>query len=91
MCEKFTNVQKSIFSLSFLGLKPRGVSPNLQAFIYKTYCLTTFTYGLETTTLLKGTRDYLKICQNNLIRQMVGLRRYCLMSNVRKCLKIYDF
>ena len=75
----------------FLGLKPMGVSPDLQAFIYKTYCLSTFTYGLETTTLLKTTRDYLSICQNNLIRQFVGLRRYCRMSNVRKCLKIFDF
>ena len=90
-CEKFKKVQRSLFSLSFLGLKPMGVSPDLQAFIYKTYCLSTFTYGLETTTLLKTTRDYLSICQNNLIRQFVGLRRYCRMSNVRKCLKIFDF
>ncbi len=34
--EKFLNVQKSIFSLSFLGLTPRGVTPALKAFIYKT-------------------------------------------------------
>ena len=91
MCDKFKNVQKSVFSLSFLGLKPMGVSPNLQSFIYKTYCLSTFTYGLETTTLLKTTRDYLNICQNNLIRQIVGLRKYCRMSNIRKCLKVFDF
>ena len=45
--EKFKNVQKSIFTLSFLGLKPSGLSPFLQAFIYKTYCLSQFTYALE--------------------------------------------
>ena len=28
--EKFKNVQRSIFSLSFLGLKPRAISPFLQ-------------------------------------------------------------
>ena len=89
-CDKFKNVQKSVFSLSFLGLKPMGISPYLQSFIYKTYCLSTFTYGLETTTLSKTSRDYLNICQNNLIRQIVGLRKYCRMSNVRKCLKIFE-
>ena len=43
--------EKSIFSLSFVGLKPHSISPLLQSFIYKTYCLLTFTYALETTTL----------------------------------------
>ena len=48
---KFKNVQKSIFSLTFLGLKPLGVSPMLQSFLYKTYCLSQFTYAIETSTL----------------------------------------
>ena len=51
--DKFNNVQKSIFSLSFLGLKPSNISPFLQSFIYKTFCLSQFTYVLETTTLFK--------------------------------------
>ena len=42
---------KSAFSLSFLGLQPRALSPKLQSFISKTYCLSQFTYGLETTYL----------------------------------------
>ena len=88
--DKFLKVQKSIFSLSFLGLKPSGVSPFLQSFIYKTYCLSQFTYALETTTLLKGTRDYLNVSQNNLIRQILGLPRTCHMSRILKCLNIYN-
>jgi len=88
--DKFLNVQKSIFSLSFLGLKPCGISPFLQSFIYKTYCLSQFTYALETTTLLKGTRDYLNISQNNLIRQILGLPKTCHMSRILKCLNIYN-
>ena len=88
--EKFLNVQKSIFSLSFLGLKPSGISPFLQSFIYKTYCLSQFTYALETTTLLKGTRDYLNVSQNNLIRQILGLPKTCHISRVLKCLKIFS-
>ena len=71
--EKFKNVQKAIFSLDYLGLKPFGISPTLQAFIYKTYCLSQFTYALETTTLIKKTREYLNINQNNLIRMIIGL------------------
>ena len=89
--EKFLNVQKSIFSLSFLGLKPFGISPFLQSFIYKTYCLSQFTYALETTTLLKGTRDYLNISQNNLIRQIIGLPKTCHMTRLLTLLKIFNF
>ena len=59
MCDKF---KKVYFSSSLLGLKTMGVSPYLQSFIYKTFCLSNFTYGLE---------------QNNIIRQIVGLLKYC--------------
>ena len=88
---KFKKVQSSIFSLSFIGLKPYGISPHLQSFIYKTFCLSQFTYALETTFLKKATRDYLNVCQNNLIRQFVGLGKFCLVSNILKTLKIYNF
>ena len=88
---KFKKVQKSIFSLSFIGLKPFGISPLLQSFIYKTFCLSQFTYGIESITLQSSTRDYLNTSQNNLIRQIVGLRKQCHMSNVLKSLKIFNF
>ena len=80
-----------MFSLSFLGLKPSGISPFLQSFIYKTYCLSQFTYALEKTTLLKGTRDYLNISQNNLIRQIIGLPKTCHMTRLLNLLKIFNF
>ena len=66
--EKFSKVQKSVFSIPFLGLKPKSVASKLQAFIFKTYCLSQFIYALETTTLKGSTREYLNIAQNNLIR-----------------------
>ena len=91
MCEKFKKVQKLVFSLSFLGLKPLDLNPNLQAFIYKTYCFSTFVYGLETTTINKKTRDYINVLQNNLIRQMIGLNKFCHISKKRKAIQIYDF
>jgi hypothetical protein len=89
--KKFSNVSKSIFSLSFLGLTPNGVNPELQAFLYKTYCLSQFTYALETTTLKKSTIDFLNVSQNNLIRQMIGLNKYCHISKILRALKIFNF
>ena len=89
-CENFKKVQNSIFSLSFLGLKPNTIDTDLQSFIYKTYCLSKFTYGLETTTLQTKTRDFLNIAQNKCIRQIVGLKKTCHISNVLKCLNIFN-
>ena len=89
--EKFSKVQKAVYSLSYLGLKPNSISPHLQSFIYKTYCLSQFTYSLETTVLNKETRNYLNICQNNILRQILGIHRLSHMSNILKSLKIFNF
>ena len=89
--ENFKKVQKSVFSLAFMGLKPMLISPKLQSFIYKTYCLSKFTYGLETITINKTTRDYINSSQNQLLRQIIGLNKYCRMTNIRKCLQILNF
>ena len=75
--KKFGNTQKSVFSLTFLGLKPNTITPHLQSFIYKTFCLSQFTYSLETTVINTQTRNYLHICQNNLLRQIIGLNKFC--------------
>ena len=90
-CEKFRKVQKSIFSLSYLGLTPNGVSPSLKSFLYKTYCLSQFTYALETSTLNTQTRTLLNTSQNNLIRQFVGLEKFCHMHELLKSLQILNF
>ena len=60
-------------------------------FIYKTYCLSQFTYALETTVINKETRDYINICQNNIIRQILGIHKLCHMSKILKSLKIFTF
>ena len=90
-CEKFKKVRSSIFSLSFIGLKPNSISPFLQSFFYKTYCLSNFTYALETTYLQTKTLNFLNKCQNDCIRQIIGLKKYSHMSNILKCLKIFNF
>jgi hypothetical protein len=65
-----------------LGLTPNGVSPELKSFLYKTYCLSQFTYGLETATLKATTIQTLNIAQNNLIRQIIGLQKNCHMTDI---------
>ena len=89
--EKFSKVQNKVFALSFLGLKSNTIPPHLQSFIYKTYCLSQFTYGLESSVLNKTTRDYLSICQNNILRQILGIHSRCHMSKILKSLKIFSF
>ena len=87
-CNKFKKVQSSIFSLSFLGLRPHAINPCLQAFIYKTYCLSKFTYSLENMTLNSSTRNFLNLLQNKCIKQIIGLKKFYHISNILKCLKI---
>lgn len=71
-------------------MSPNFISVPLKAFLYKTYCLSQFTYAIETTTLNTSTRDFLNIKQNNIIRQILGLKKFCHMSNILKCLKIFN-
>ncbi|RNA34388.1 hypothetical protein BpHYR1_042169 [Brachionus plicatilis] len=77
--------------LSHIWGSKREISPFLQAFIYKTYCLSQFTYGLETLTLNKSTRNYLNISQNNLIRQILVLKPRCHMTSVLNALQLFNF
>ena len=42
--KSFGSVRKSFFSLNMFGMKPNGLNPFLQAFLYNTYCLSKSTY-----------------------------------------------
>ena len=57
----------------------------------KTYCLSLYTYSLETTALTKDTRNFINTAQNNLIRQIIGLSFSCHISKILNCLKIHTF
>lgn len=87
---KLKLVQKSFFSLYNFGLKPNGLNPNTQAFLYKTYCLSKATYALGCIRLSSSTIKAINIIQNNLIRFSLGLQKYTHISIINKCLKIYD-
>jgi len=90
--ENFKKVQRSFFSISFLSHKnSSNYSPFFKSFIYKTHCLSKYTYGLEALTLNVSTKDSINILQNDLIRQMFKLGPFCHMSRILKILKLYNF
>jgi len=89
--EKYKKVYNNFFNISFLGLEGNNVSYSLKSFIFKTYCLSNFTYGLGITTLKNETKDFLNKSQNNLIKIMLGIKYRCHMTNILKALKIFNF
>ena len=88
--KKFQGVSKSFYSLNSFGFKCGGVDPFLQAFIYKSFCLSRMLYGIEIMTLNKKTIQMLNINQNNIIRYFTGLSRNSHISNVTKILKLFN-
>ena len=67
----FNSVRSSFFSLSTFGLNPNGLNPFLQAYIYKTFCLSKFLYGIEIMSLNKATVTKININKNFMIKSML--------------------
>ena len=78
------------FSLNSFGFKSNGVSPFLQSFVYKSFCISRILYGFEIMTINKKTLKSLNIAQNDLIRYMTGLSRNSHISNTLKILKLFN-
>jgi hypothetical protein len=47
--KKFCTVEKSFYSLNEFGMKPKGINPTANAFVYKNYCLSKITHALGLT------------------------------------------
>ena len=86
--DKFSSGSNSFYSLNSFGFKPGGVSPFLQSFIYKSFCISRLLYGFEILPVNKKTRNSMNLSQNNLIRYMTGLSKNSHISNTRKILRI---
>jgi hypothetical protein len=87
--EKFKSVRNSFFSLNSCGLKPYGINPILQAFIYKTFCLSRLVYGLEFMHINQTTLNTLDSYQNILIKYMLGISKYSHVTDVFRVLKLF--
>ena len=88
---KFNSVRKSFFSLHDFGLRPEGLNPFLQGFIYKTFCLSRLLYSIENMCVSLKTLKTVNTMQNNLIRYALRLRRNVHMSFLVKSLKLENF
>ena len=88
--EKFQKVKNSFYSLNAFGFKSNGVSPFLQSFIYKSFCISRILYGFEIMNINKKTLTTLNIEQNDLIRYMTGLSRHSHISSTLKILKLFN-
>jgi hypothetical protein len=91
LVDKFSKVRKSFFSLNSFGIKPGGLNPFLQAFIYNTYCLSKITYGLEIMSINKKTINTMNVMQNKLIRYLLQLSSFNHLSSIHQALKILNF
>ena len=87
----FSKVRKSFFSLNKLGMKPCGLNPFLQAFIYNAFCLSKFTYAIEIMNVSIKTLNCLNVMQNNLLRYLLQLGKHNHLSSIQQALKIFSF
>jgi hypothetical protein len=85
---KFKKVQKSMFTLYSMGLKPKLVSPQTMAFVYKQYCQPTLRYFLENIKTTCKKLDELDVRQNTLIKNSIGLNKFARTTPLLQCLKV---
>ena len=88
--ERFKTVTKSFFTLNSFGLKPGGLNPFMQSFIYKTFCLSKFLYGLEIMSLNITTLNKINLSQNTIVRYIAGLYKSSHISPVMRVLNLFN-
>jgi hypothetical protein len=71
-------------------MKAGGLNPFTQALIFKSFCLSKSLYGLEIMSLNKKTINLLNMEQHTLIRFMIGLSKYCHMSDLMVVLRVLN-
>ena len=87
---KYRTVERCFFSLNGFGMKPPGVSPNIKAFIYNTYCLPKCTCRTGIFNLTKKTIKSINVSQNNLFRYALNIPYKSHITLIMKSLKILD-
>jgi len=88
--DKFQIVKNSFFSLNSFGFKSNGVSPFLQSFVYKSFCISRILYGFVIMTINKKTLKSINIEQNNIFRYITGLSRNSHISDTLRILRVFN-
>ena len=74
--EKFKDVEKALYSLNCIGFFPHKMSAKCLSFVYKTYCQSIFSYGLELCFISKKVLELLESRQSTLIKSNLGLSKF---------------
>jgi len=86
--KQMSKCEKSFYSLYGLGCKPHCLSPRVTAFIYKQFSQSIFRHGIDMLSISANHLKKLEIRQNILIKQAIGLSRYCKTSPLNQALNL---
>ncbi len=70
---RIDKLNKGVFVLKRAGISSPYVNIHTKIFMYKTYLRPILTYGMELCTMTKSELEYLKICENNIIKHILNL------------------
>ena len=73
---KYRDVEKSFFSIRNIGLHIDYINPICLGFIYKCFCQSIFSYGLELVHIGKTLGKELDVRQRILLKNSLGLSKY---------------
>ena len=71
-------------------MKPNGLNPFLQAFLFNSFCLSKLTYAIEIMSVSDKTLNNLNVMQNNLTRYLLELNKHCYLSSIQQALIVRD-
>ena len=86
--DKIKKVERSFYSLYSIGCRPGHLSPYNIAFIFKQFCQSIFRYGLECLYLPAYKLKEFDIRQNILLKNSIGLSKFCRTTPLFNVLKI---
>ncbi len=86
--KQMSKCEKSLYSLYGLGCKPLCLNPKVTAFIYKQFSQSIFRHGIDMLSISATHLKQLDIRQNILIKQTIGLSRFCKTSPLNDALKL---
>lgn len=88
MSEKMRKVERAFYSLYTIGCKPYRLRPKTIALFYKTMCQSILLYGLDVMPICVTKLKEINTRQSTLIKNAVGLNKFCRSTVLLKSLGI---